>query len=213
MNPRMFPATQKHICKVVLLGESGCGKTSIMKRFVSNTFDDQQRSTIGVDFSTREIKWLDGTSISLQLWDTAGQERFQSISSNFYRGTHAFILVIDLTNPETFDNLDFWLGTANENSPDKDTLIYLVGNKCDLKNECKITKAELENYSQSKGLSKSYISSAKDDENIDAVFFALAEDLLEDIRKKNVSTPSQPVVKIELAQEEEDCCESGLRLS
>lgn len=116
-----------------MIGDSGVGKSNLIKRYTKNEFDESSQTTIGVDFSNRNLK-IESKLVKAQIWDTAGQDRFQSISQAFYRGSVAALLVFDLTNKKTFENLEIWLKEI-KNYADKDIRIMLVGNKCDLKND------------------------------------------------------------------------------
>ena len=93
--------------KVIILGDSGVGKTSLLNRYVNNKFDNRYQATIGADFRTKETE-VEGTLVTLQIWDTAGQERYQSLGSAFYRGADACLLVFDLSSQESFRNLTAW---------------------------------------------------------------------------------------------------------
>merc|ERR1719231_1596660 len=98
---------KKVLLKVIILGDSGVGKTSLMNQYVHKRFSNQYKATIGADFLTKEVM-IDDKLVTLQIWDTAGQERFQSLGVAFYRGADACILVYDITNPKSFDHLDSW---------------------------------------------------------------------------------------------------------
>jgi Ras-related protein Rab-7A len=95
------------LLKVIILGDSGVGKTSLMNQYVSNRFSEQYKATIGADFLTKEVM-IDDKLVTLQIWDTAGQERFQSLGVAFFRGADACILVYDMTDGKTFESLDKW---------------------------------------------------------------------------------------------------------
>merc|ERR1711908_4932 len=98
---------KKVLLKVIILGDSGVGKTSLMNQYVNKRFSGQYKATIGADFLTKEIM-IDDKLVTIQIWDTAGQERFQSLGVAFYRGADACILVYDITNAKSFERLDMW---------------------------------------------------------------------------------------------------------
>merc|ERR1712194_943693 len=98
---------KKVLLKVIILGDSGVGKTSLMNQYVNKKFTNQYKATIGADFLTKELV-IDDKYVTMQIWDTAGQERFQSLGVAFYRGADRCVLVHDLTNPKSFDNLEGW---------------------------------------------------------------------------------------------------------
>jgi Ras-related protein Rab-7A len=97
----------KKLLKVIILGDSGVGKTSLMNQFVNRKFNSQYKATIGADFLTKEIS-LTNTQVTMQIWDTAGQERFQSLGVAFYRGADCCVLVYDTCNLKSFETLDSW---------------------------------------------------------------------------------------------------------
>jgi len=119
-----------YLLKIVLIGDSGVGKSCILKRFATNEFNDSYISTIGVDFEIQTVD-IDGKNIKLQIWDTAGQERFHNITTSYYRGAHCIMLVYDVTNIESFRNLNRWMEQI-KNYASKDTQLLIVGNKADL---------------------------------------------------------------------------------
>eukprot|EP01083_Nonionella_stella_P172877 594594_1 len=97
-----------YLLKVVMVGDSGVGKSSLLKRFANRDFTGDYISTIGVDFEIKTLE-IDGKTVKLQIWDTAGQERFRTITSSYYRGAHGIIIVYDITDKESFDNVRQWL--------------------------------------------------------------------------------------------------------
>lgn len=116
--------------KLLLIGDSGVGKSCLLLRFADDTYTESYISTIGVDFKIRTID-LDGKTIKLQIWDTAGQERFRTITSSYYRGAHGIIVVYDCTDQDTFNNVKQWLEEIDRYACDNVNKL-LVGNKCDL---------------------------------------------------------------------------------
>ena len=116
---------------VVLIGDSGVGKSNLLFRFTKNDFLMDSKSTIGVEFAMRTLKIQDKT-IKAQIWDTAGQERYRAIVSAYYRGAVGALLVYDITKKGTFENVTRWLNELREHA-DEDIVILLVGNKCDLR--------------------------------------------------------------------------------
>lgn len=116
--------------KLLLIGDSGVGKSCLLLRFADDTYTESYISTIGVDFKIRTIE-LEGKTIKLQIWDTAGQERFRTITSSYYRGAHGIIVVYDVTDMDSFNNVKTWLSEIDKYATDKVNKL-LVGNKCDL---------------------------------------------------------------------------------
>ena len=119
-----------YLFKLIIIGDSGIGKSCLLNRFADDIFTDSYISTIGVDFKIRTIE-VNGRLCKLQIWDTAGQERFRTITSSYYRGAHGIILVFDITNPESFANCEMWLTEVQRYATDQ-VKIILVGTKSDL---------------------------------------------------------------------------------
>ncbi|KAK4469683.1 hypothetical protein MN116_007211 [Schistosoma mekongi] len=116
--------------KLLLIGDSGVGKTCLLIRYVEDSFTSTFISTIGIDFKIKTIE-LEGKKIKLQIWDTAGQERFQTITSSYYRGAMGIMLIYDITSRRTFDNIQTWMKNISDfASEDVEKLV--VGNKCDV---------------------------------------------------------------------------------
>ncbi|XP_008304065.1 ras-related protein Rab-18 [Stegastes partitus] len=119
--------------KILIIGESGVGKSSLLLRFTDDTFDPEQSATIGVDFKVKTIS-VDGNKAKLAIWDTAGQERFRTLTPSYYRGAQGVILVYDVTRRETFTKLDNWLNELETYCTRNDLVKMLVGNKIDKEN-------------------------------------------------------------------------------
>ncbi|CAN0409087.1 unnamed protein product, partial [Ectocarpus fasciculatus] len=124
---------RRALLKIIILGDSGVGKTSLMNQYVNKRFSNQYKATIGADFLTKDTV-IDDKLVTLQIWDTAGQERFQSLGVAFYRGAEACVLVYDITNPKSFEQLDSWreefLHQAAPMDPDNFPFV-LIGKKGD----------------------------------------------------------------------------------
>mmetsp|Transcript_10556 Transcript_10556/g.11609 ORF Transcript_10556/g.11609 Transcript_10556/m.11609 type:complete len:200 (-) Transcript_10556:127-726(-) len=140
----------QHIFKVLFIGDSGVGKTSMLLRLVSDEFIAEQPATIGVDFQVYN-QTIDGKEVGLTVWDTAGQEKFRSLTESYYRGTQGIILVYDVTREESFQNLDSWLEEADLFATNKDIVKVLIGNKIDMEGREISTEAGKQ-YADEKGL-------------------------------------------------------------
>lgn len=167
---------KKHIFKILILGDTGVGKTSIMNQYVNKRFSGQYKATIGADFMTKNVV-VDDKSVTLQVWDTAGQERFQSLGVAFYRGSDACVLVFDITSEKTFDNLNMWkeefLTQASPKNPD-DFPFIILGNKCDEQSQRVVSEMKINYWCKTRNLPYFGIS-AKDNINIEQAFTELVK--------------------------------------
>ena len=128
----MFDDNDLETLKIVLIGESGVGKTSIISQFIDQIFQNDQQSTIGGTFSTKTIKCGNGKILKLEIWDTAGQERYRSVTKMFYKDANAAILVYDITNKFSFEELQkYWIEQVKESSP-RNIILAIAANKSDL---------------------------------------------------------------------------------
>lgn len=180
--------------KLLLIGDSGVGKSCLLLRFADDTYTEDYISTIGVDFKIRTIE-IDGKTCKLQIWDTAGQERFRTITSSYYRGAHGIIIVYDVTKNESFSNVQQWLREieryASENV-DK----LLVGNKCDLE-EIKVVDFEVgERVAKKEGM-QFLEASAKNSKNVEEAFFAMAIQIKSRIESSCINTPGDKESNVE----------------
>jgi len=153
--------------KVVLIGDSGVGKSNLLSRFTRNEFTIESKSTIGVEFATRTIT-CDGKIIKAQIWDTAGQEKYRAITSAYYRGAVGALLVYDITRASTFDHLERWLNELLDHA-DKNIVVMLVGNKSDLRHLRAVTTEQAKEFAEKKSLS--FIeTSALESTNVELAF-------------------------------------------
>lgn len=132
--------------KIVIIGEAGVGKTSLMSKFVTNTFSDQMQPTIGCDIQNKSMI-VEGRKVDVRLWDTAGCERFQTMLPLYYRGCHGAILVYDVTRRETFNKLRDWLVELENNLTNDNAIVMIIGNKID-KTGRQVSKEEGNNYAK-----------------------------------------------------------------
>jgi small GTP-binding protein len=165
--------------KVIVLGDSGVGKSSIVVRFADDSFNTSHISTIGVDFKIRTVD-VDDKRVKLQIWDTAGQERFRTIVNSYYRNCHVIIIVFDLTDKRSFRSANLWHREAEHHVPDsRKVKIVIVGNKADLKNKREISTQDAQDFADSIGAD--YIeTSAKDSYKISELFVESARKLVAD---------------------------------
>jgi len=164
-----------HLFKLVLIGDSGVGKSCLLLRFADDSFTDTYISTIGVDFRFRSVK-IDNKTIKLQIWDTAGQERFRTITSAYYRGANGIIIVYSVTDYNSFQHIDSWLSEVNRHAPES-ILKLLVGNKADLQEERKVSLEEAQEYASKLGF-EFLETSAKNAANVEAAFLTMTKQLV-----------------------------------
>jgi Ras-related protein Rab-11A len=153
--------------KVVLIGDSGVGKSNLLSRFTRNEFNLDSKSTIGVEFATRSIQ-VDAKTIKAQIWDTAGQERYRAITSAYYRGAVGALLVYDISKHQTYENVTRWLKELRDHA-DSNIVIMLVGNKSDLRHLRAVPTEEAKQFASENNLS--FIeTSALDASNVELAF-------------------------------------------
>lgn len=161
--------------KLVLIGDSGVGKSCLLLRFADDAFTESYISTIGVDFRFRTVK-IEKKTVKLQIWDTAGQERFRTITSAYYRGADGIIMVFDVTSTESFDHVNDWLKEVNRYAAEG-TVKLLVGNKCDRTADRVVTEEQAKEFANDLGIA--YIeTSAKSAKNVEEAFLTMAGQLI-----------------------------------
>jgi Ras-related protein Rab-1A len=168
-------ASEFDLFKLLLIGDSGVGKSSLLHRFADDEYKEDYISTIGVDFKFKTVEGADGKQVKLQIWDTAGQERFRTITSSYYRGAHGIVIVYDITDSESFANVKQWLHEINRYASENVNKL-LVGNKCDLESERQVSLEQGKELAESLGLT--FVeTSAKSNSNVDQVFHKMAADI------------------------------------
>ena len=167
--------------KILLLGDSSVGKTCFLMRYTDNTFQEIHMSTIGLDYKLKNVQLDDGKIVKIQIWDTAGQDRFRSITKNYYKGAHGIILIYDITNQKTFENVKNWINQIKEEVSNKVTII-LVGNKIDDEDHRVVSTEQGEKMAKDFGL-MFFECSAKSGVNIDSTFNELVKKTVENYSK------------------------------
>ena len=167
--------------KIMVLGESKVGKTSLIKRYTKDQFGGVYLTTVGMDFQDKIIE-IEDKKVRLQVWDTAGQERFRNVTKSYFQSSQGLLVVYDITDKESFEKINFWVDNIKNNAPENAKLI-LVENKCDLANERKVSYEEGENYAKKFNI-KFFESSAKDGTNVKEFFFYLANEIYQDDKTK-----------------------------
>eukprot|EP01090_Pellita_catalonica_P015537 TRINITY_DN4234_c0_g1_i2.p1 TRINITY_DN4234_c0_g1~~TRINITY_DN4234_c0_g1_i2.p1 ORF type:complete len:204 (-),score=40.41 TRINITY_DN4234_c0_g1_i2:110-721(-) len=165
-----------HLFKILLVGDSGVGKSSLLLRFTDDMFQETFISTIGVDFKIRTVQIEDKT-IKLQIWDTAGQERFRTITSSYYRGAHGIIVVYDITDKVTFNNAKMWLSEIDRYACGSVTKL-LVGNKSDKEDQRDVTPSDGQEFASQYGMLFSE-ASAKGGTGVEEAFLKLVKEIYE----------------------------------
>ncbi|KAJ1976776.1 GTP-binding protein of the rab/ypt [Dimargaris cristalligena] len=187
--------------KLVLLGESAVGKSSLVVRFVKDQFDDYRESTIGAAFFTQVVPVDDSTSVKFEIWDTAGQERYKSLAPMYYRNAQCAVVVYDITQSASFEKAKTWVKELQRQA-DPDIVIALVGNKNDLASRRAVTAEECQTYADETGLLFQE-TSAKTGANVGDLFKAIAKKMPLDSQKQNQRTgrnsssgPTRPTVDL-----------------
>jgi len=176
-------AEYDYLFKLLLIGDSGVGKSCLLLRFADDTYTESYISTIGVDFKIRTIE-LEGKTIKLQIWDTAGQERFRTITSSYYRGAHGIIVVYDITDAESFNNVKQWLSEI-ERFACEGVNKLLVGNKSDLVQKRAVSTEQAKQLADT--LNIPFLeTSAKNATNVEKAFLTMAAE----IKSRVASQPS-----------------------
>lgn len=173
-----------YLFKVVLIGDSGVGKSNLLSRFTRNEFNLESKSTIGVEFATRSIQ-VDGKTIKAQIWDTAGQERYRAITSAYYRGAVGALLVYDIAKHLTYENVERWLKELRDHA-DSNIVIMLVGNKSDLRHLRAVPTDEARAFAEKNNLS--FIeTSALDSTNVEEAFKNILTEIYRIVSQKQIA--------------------------
>lgn len=168
--------------KIVIIGDSGVGKTNLLKRFVSNVFTENTKATVGVEFMTKSYK-INKHIFKIELWDTAGQERYKSITAVYYKGAKGALIVYDTTSKPSFDDIDKWLNEIRDKSSN-DIKLMIIGNKIDLKDFREVPNELAMNKAKELGIPLME-TSALDATNVKEAFCDLLKEIYKDLKSKN----------------------------
>lgn len=161
--------------KMVLLGDSGVGKSCLVLRFVRGQFDPSSKVTVGAAFMSHPVALPDSSTVKFEIWDTAGQERYASLAPLYYRGASAAAIVYDITSKDSFAKAKYWVKELQKNAS-QDIVIILVGNKCDMDSERDVRTEEAKEYAEENAME--YIeASAKTAHNVSEIFESIAAQL------------------------------------
>ncbi|CAO3677754.1 unnamed protein product [Umbelopsis vinacea] len=197
--------------KVVILGSTGVGKTSMVVRYVQKTFSPNGTSTIGASFMTKKLS-VDNCKVRLQIWDTAGQERFRAMAPMYYRGAHAAILVYDITSEESFQDMSSWVEELKKNMTE-DLVIHVVGNKLDLANTHRAVPLRRTQEYVARALGSDChtheVSAKEDDGAIEELFLQITQTLVGrkfDTERQRYLKQTNPVLVQETPAQSSSCC-------
>ena len=183
----MFAGSQEdeynYLFKVVLVGDSGVGKSCLLSRFAWDQFSLDSKSTIGVEFATKSVM-IEGQTVKAQLWDTAGQERYRAITTAYYREAVGAVIVYDITKEDTFKSVEKWVQDVRNNTS-REVCIMLVGNKCDLRKERAVTTEMGKLFARNNELSF-LEASALDSTNVESAFTSILSEIFHSVSQKGI---------------------------
>lgn len=194
-----------YLFKLLLIGDSSVGKSCLLLRFADDSYVDSYISTIGVDFKIRTVE-LEGKTVKLQIWDTAGQERFRTITSSYYRGAHGIIIVYDVTETESFNNVKQWLNEIDRYATDT-VCKLLVGNKCDLVDNKVVDSQTAKAFADELGI-PFLETSAKDSINVEQAFLTMAAEIKKKMGSQTTGGKSAETVQMkgQPIPQKSNCC-------
>ena len=192
------------VYKVLLLGDSTVGKTCFLLRYCDKTFQEAHLSTIGLDYRLKTMTLKSGKNIKLQIWDTAGQDRFRAITKNYYKGANGIILIYDVTNVQSYENVKNWISQIRDEA-NPNVVIYLAGNKVDVSEQDKLVKTEDGQKIADEFKLPFYETSAKNGVNINKIFEDLVE-VIDEIYSKLEVPKTDQKNKLYNGKARRQCC-------
>uniref|UniRef100_A0A0E0MS70 GTP-binding protein n=2 Tax=Oryza TaxID=4527 RepID=A0A0E0MS70_ORYRU len=208
VTPSAMNPEYDYLFKLLLIGDSGVGKSCLLLRFADDSYLDSYISTIGVDFKIRTVE-QDGKTIKLQIWDTAGQERFRTITSSYYRGAHGIIIVYDVTDQESFNNVKQWLNEIDRYASDNVNKL-LVGNKSDLTANKVVSSETAKAFADEMGI-PFMETSAKNATNVEQAFMAMAASIKDRMASQPAASNARPPtvqIRGQPVNQKTSCCSS-----
>ena len=173
--------TYDFLFKVVVVGDSGVGKTGITNRYLKGNFQEDMKTTVGVEFGAKKVV-IKEKCVKIQIWDTAGQERYRSVTTAYYKGAKGALIVYDITNSQSFQNIERWIKEVRD-ATDKEIKIILIGNKSDLEENRKVSAAEGQKLSDENNLSF-FETSGKENLNVDTAFDNISNSVVSSMIEK-----------------------------
>ncbi|OHT06845.1 Ras-related protein RABF2a [Tritrichomonas foetus] len=189
--------------KIVMLGATQTGKTSLVTRFIMEKFISSTEATIGAAFLTKKIN-VDGKDITMDIWDTGGQERYRALAPMYYRDARAAIIVFDLTNSSTILDAEEWINEIRDHGA-KHSLIYVAANKSDLRNEISISEKDLNEFKFANQIDHMYITSALNGQNVNKMFFDVAKELIASLPATD-DEKGDAKIGVEAPKQSSGCC-------
>ena len=194
--------------KLVVVGDSGVGKTNLIKRFANNTFNSNSKATVGVEFLSKSFK-INNTVFKIEIWDTAGQERYKSITAAYYKGAKGALVVYDITSKISFENIDKWMLEIKEKSS-KDLKLMIIGNKSNLKDGRQVSNEEAMRKAKDIGIALME-TSALDSTNVKEAFHDLLKEMYIEISAKitqmeQTLNENKEALQIETNDKKKGCC-------
>lgn len=193
-------AEKHHLIKLLLLGDSAVGKSSLLVRFSDDIFDENFVLTIGVDFKLKQVE-RNGKLLKIQVWDTAGQERFRTITPAYYRAAMGVVMTYDVTDRGTYDHISYWVEQLGQHG-DPQAQMILVGNKCDLEESRQVTTEEGEQLAAKFNM-VFYETSAKTGHSVQDAFLGIADDV---VAKRYASADCKPAQTLSLKSTKKKGC-------
>ena len=174
--------TYDFLFKVVVVGDSGVGKTGITNRYLKGNFQEDTKTTVGVEFGAKKV-YIKDKCVKIQIWDTAGQERYRSVTTAYYKGAKGALIVYDITNTQTFENVECWIKEVKD-ATDKEIKIILIGNKSDLEENRLVSVEEGRLMSEENNLSF-FETSGKNNINVDKAFDDISVEVVSNMIEKS----------------------------